>query len=201
MLALSATQITEPETTHKNVKRSTFGLVLKVQSDQMLGKPSVHALVDLVQHEVQEIESRDQRRREVDVLGDGPLGVWIKVEERQLRGRRAQEARAGRRGVDVLYLEPTGLAAARMDVRALRVVMIPALAIETVCCSCWREMTGQRQSLLEPERTREERAGRTMTSCKTLRVASDILSNSSMQQTPPSLKTRAPLRSGADTEG
>ena len=34
-----------------------------------------------------------------------------------------------------LYLDPTGLAAAKMDVRALRVVIIPALAIETVCCS------------------------------------------------------------------
>ena len=34
----------------------------------------------------------------------------------------------------------------------------------------------------------------TITSCKTLRVASDILSNSSIQQTPPSLNTRAPLR-------
>ena len=33
----------------------------------------------------------------------------------------------------------------------------------------------------------------TITSCNTLRVASDILSNSSIQQTPPSLRTRAPL--------
>ena len=29
----------------------------------------------------------------------------------------------------------TGLAAARMEVCALRVVMMPALAMETVCCS------------------------------------------------------------------
>lgn len=36
-----------------------------------------------------------------------------------------------------LYFDPTGFAAARIEVRALRVVMIPALAIETVCCSCW----------------------------------------------------------------
>lgn len=35
-----------------------------------------------------------------------------------------------------LYFELTGLAAARIDVRALSVVMIPALAMETVCCSC-----------------------------------------------------------------
>ena len=34
------------------------------------------------------------------------------------------------------YRELIGLAAARIEVRALRVVMIPALAIDTVCCSC-----------------------------------------------------------------
>lgn len=33
------------------------------------------------------------------------------------------------------YLEPTGLAAANRDVRAFNVVMIPALATDTVCCS------------------------------------------------------------------
>ncbi len=70
-------------------------------------------------------------------------------------------------GSSVSYFDPTGLAAARMDVRALRVVMIPALAMDTVCCS--------------------------MTSWRTLRVASDILSNSSMQHMPPSESTRAPL--------
>jgi hypothetical protein len=31
-----------------------------------------------------------------------------------------------------------GLAAARIEVRALRVVMIPAFAMETVCCSYMR---------------------------------------------------------------
>lgn len=34
-----------------------------------------------------------------------------------------------------LYLDSTGLADARMDVRAFKLVMIPALAIDTVCCS------------------------------------------------------------------
>ena len=38
------------------------------------------------------------------------------------------------------YLEPTGLAAARTDVRALRVVIIPAFAIETVCCSLGQQL-------------------------------------------------------------
>lgn len=34
-----------------------------------------------------------------------------------------------------LYLLPIGLADARMEVLALSVVMMPAFAIETVCCS------------------------------------------------------------------
>jgi hypothetical protein len=33
------------------------------------------------------------------------------------------------------YRELMGLAAAKIEVRALRVVMIPALAMDTVCCS------------------------------------------------------------------
>lgn len=35
----------------------------------------------------------------------------------------------------LLYLPYRGLAAARMEVLELRVVTIPALAMETVCCS------------------------------------------------------------------
>jgi hypothetical protein len=34
------------------------------------------------------------------------------------------------------YFEPTGLAAAKIEVRAFSVVIIPALAIKTVCRSC-----------------------------------------------------------------
>ena len=66
-----------------------------------------------------------------------------------------------------LYLLPIGFAEARILVLALRVVMIPAFAMDTVCCS--------------------------MTSWRTDRVESDILSNSSIQQIPPSDKTNAPL--------
>jgi hypothetical protein len=35
----------------------------------------------------------------------------------------------------MLYLPYAGLAAARTEVRALSVVVMPALAIDTVCCS------------------------------------------------------------------
>lgn len=44
-------------------------------------------------------------------------------------------------GMSTSYFEPTGLAAARMDVRALSVVMMPAFAMETVCCSWERTVT------------------------------------------------------------
>jgi hypothetical protein len=99
--------------------------------------------------------------------------------KREMRvGGRSMLAGIGSLG---LYFELTGLAAARIDVLALRVVMMPALAIETVCCS-------YKESDQSPWSKK-----RTMTSCKTLRVASLILSNSSMQQTPPSESTRAPL--------
>lgn len=56
-----------------------------------------------------------------------------------------------------------GLAAARTEVRALSVVVMPALAMETVCCS--------------------------ITSWMAVRSLSSILSNSSMQQMPMSANT------------
>mmetsp|Transcript_13665 Transcript_13665/g.57836 ORF Transcript_13665/g.57836 Transcript_13665/m.57836 type:complete len:221 (+) Transcript_13665:706-1368(+) len=65
-----------------------------------------------------------------------------------------------------LYLDPTGFADASTEVLALRTAMMPALAIETVCCS--------------------------ITSCRVDRAPSLILSNSSMQQMPRSDKTSAP---------
>ena len=66
----------------------------------------------------------------------------------------------------MLYLPNKGLAAASTEVRALRLVVIPALAIETVCCS--------------------------ITSWIHARSYSVILSNSSIQQIPISAKTNAP---------
>lgn len=66
----------------------------------------------------------------------------------------------------LLYLPYTGLAAAKIDVLALSLVVIPALAMETVYCS--------------------------MTSCMATQSCSSILSNSSMQQIPLSASTSAP---------
>ncbi len=84
-----------------------------------------------------------------------------------------------------LYLLSMGFADAKMEVRAFKVVMIPALAIETVCCSYDVGKHMKIQGSCEPR-------DHTITSCKIVRVSSDILSNSSMQQIPPSLKTNAP---------
>ena len=67
---------------------------------------------------------------------------------------------------DGLYRDPTGFADAKTDVRALSTAMIPALAMDTVCCS--------------------------ITSWSVDRAPSDILSNSSMQHTPRSDNTNAP---------
>ena len=66
----------------------------------------------------------------------------------------------------LLYLPYTGLAAAKIDVLALSLVVIPALAMETVYCS--------------------------MTSCMATQSCSSILSNSSIQQIPLSASTSAP---------
>jgi hypothetical protein len=64
------------------------------------------------------------------------------------------------------YLDLTGLAAARMAVRAFNVQMMPALATDTVYCS--------------------------IASCNITLVPSSILSNSSIQQIPLSDRTKAP---------
>ena len=98
----------------------------------------------------------------------------------------------------------TGLADARMLVRALSVQMMPALAIEIVCCSitCRDDVAHRPNGLAASHHSdvvrHRHHAVRTQaaapssplpsspthrTSCSTARVESDILSNSSMQQT------------------
>uniref|UniRef100_A0A1A9USQ4 Uncharacterized protein n=1 Tax=Glossina austeni TaxID=7395 RepID=A0A1A9USQ4_GLOAU len=83
------------------------------------------------------------------------------------KGSVADCFKASRCNLHQLYLDSAGLAAANIEVRAFNWHIIPALAILKVCCS--------------------------ITSCNTLRVESLILSNSSIQQTPLSANTSAPL--------
>ena len=96
--------------------------------------------------------------------------------------------------------------------RAFRVQMMPALAMETVCCSCGWNGRGRAATQIRDDcgawrpaavsgaavaaiPDRDGTADQpTMTSWSTERVESFILSNSSMQQIPPSLRTNAPLR-------
>lgn len=54
------------------------------------------------------------------------------------------------------YREFIGLAAARMEVRAFRVVMIPALAMETVCCSCLSALGDEAEYHPSQARARED---------------------------------------------
>lgn len=46
----------------------------------MLGQASVTDLVDLVQDEVEQVESRDQSRRQVNVGWDGQTGVVFRID-------------------------------------------------------------------------------------------------------------------------
>lgn len=72
-------------------------------------------LLAFVQQDEDEIEAGEQSCREVDIL----LRCFSRV--------------VSEWGKD--YLLYRGLAAARTEVRALSVVVMPAFAMETVCCS------------------------------------------------------------------
>lgn len=109
----------------------------------------------------------------------------------------------------------TGLAAARIDVLAFNWQMIPALAIDSVCCSWKKELKNWpaseclsiqqtlcnsliiskhlKTSSSKEQPIHEHHYTLTITSWRTALVLSFILSNSSMQQIPLSLSTRAPL--------
>ena len=145
--------------TYQNILSARLGIVLEVQPDKMLSKPAIELLVHVVEHQIQQIESRDERRRQVKVLRDGLVPIVLRPDgiggsqDRRARVQRRDDPRLGDRD-GLLFLENG-----------------PGV---------------RRKELVRGRR-------RTMTSCRTLRVASDILSNSSMQQTPPSDSTRAPL--------
>lgn len=124
----------------------------------MTRKASVGSFIDSIQDEVEQVESRNERGRQVDVGWDRQLGIVFRIdrvggcENRRSRVQRGDDACFGDRD-RLLFLPP------RVS---------------------FKDSSGA--TLL------------TMTSCKTLLVASLILSNSSMQQTPPSERTSAPLK-------
>lgn len=53
------------EKTNKNVLASSLRIVLEVEADKVIGEAPVKALVDLVEDEVEEVETRDESRGEV----------------------------------------------------------------------------------------------------------------------------------------
>ena len=64
--------------TNQNVLTSSLRLVLEVEPDEMLGESTISALVDLVENEVEEIESGDEGGRE----------IWKADEHETRRGQR-----------------------------------------------------------------------------------------------------------------
>jgi hypothetical protein len=53
------------------------GRVFEVHPDQVASELAVGGLIDAVEHQVHQVESAQQRRREIDVLGDGQVGVVL----------------------------------------------------------------------------------------------------------------------------
>lgn len=74
--------------TYEDVLSSGLWLVLEVEADEMLGESSIAPLVNLVEHEVQQIESRDQSRRQ----------VWGKEKMRKVSFRAVDDGFSTREG-------------------------------------------------------------------------------------------------------
>mmetsp|Transcript_8350 Transcript_8350/g.18191 ORF Transcript_8350/g.18191 Transcript_8350/m.18191 type:complete len:313 (-) Transcript_8350:1741-2679(-) len=74
-----------------------------VEGDEVQGELRVGFLVGLVEHQIDEVESREERGGQVDVLDDGALGVVLRVdgvgggEDRGARVEGADDARLGHR--------------------------------------------------------------------------------------------------------
>jgi hypothetical protein len=61
--------------TYQDVLAAGFGVVFDVERDEVLGEFPVEGLVHFVEDEVEEVEAGDERRREIDVAGDGQVHV------------------------------------------------------------------------------------------------------------------------------
>ena len=63
------------ESTYQDILAAGFGVVFDVERDEVLGEFPVEGLVHFVEDEVEEVEAGDERRREIDVAGDGQVHV------------------------------------------------------------------------------------------------------------------------------
>ena len=83
--------------------------VLGVQRDQMRGQLPIQRLHRLVQDEIDQIEARKQRGRELEVLHDGEIGVVARIdgvgrgEDRRARVERADNPCLGHRNRLLLH--------------------------------------------------------------------------------------------------
>lgn len=66
--------------THNKIQTSSIRPVFQVQTNQMLREAPVIHLVHLVEDEVEQIKSRDEGRREVDIGRDGEFRVISRID-------------------------------------------------------------------------------------------------------------------------
>jgi hypothetical protein len=66
--------------THEHILTSTLRLVFKIQPNKMLRQPPIRGLIDLVKDEVQQIESRDESWRQIDISRNRQLWVILGVD-------------------------------------------------------------------------------------------------------------------------
>lgn len=63
--------------TYQNILAPCFGVVLDVETDEVLGESTVEGLVHFVEDEVEEVEAGDERRWEVDVARHRQVDVVL----------------------------------------------------------------------------------------------------------------------------
>ena len=66
--------------TYQNILRLSRWRVFEVQAYQVLGKPAIKGIVYLIEDEIQKVESRDERWREVDVTCNGQIHVIFRAD-------------------------------------------------------------------------------------------------------------------------
>ena len=67
---VSAAQATEIKYTYQDVLSTRLRIVLQVQAHKMLGKPAVKLFVDIVENQIEQVETRNEGWREIQVLRD-----------------------------------------------------------------------------------------------------------------------------------
>ena len=61
--------------TYQNILPAGFWDILEIQTHKMLSQPSIECLVYLIEYQIQQVEPRDQSRREINVACDGQIHI------------------------------------------------------------------------------------------------------------------------------